>query len=674
MQTSPLGRNQPCSCGSGRKFKHCCADKQALNASPATSDAESQLSAAVAFHRAENYPQAIAAYMRVLALQPDHAHAMHMLGMVAVQQDDGMRAVEWILRAIAIAPTAEMHYNLAVAYQAQKNWKAAALHYNKAVEIKPDYGLAWTNLGSVFKELGFKVAAIDAYIVARDLQPHLRSAHSNLGMALNVANRQREAIGCFQQAISLKADDVTSLYGMGSALAGAGHSQNGEAVRYLEAALSLDPAHESAHTAMMFIIDMDPRYDTNMLLAERRRWDTLHARRLKGKQKPHTNRPDPKRRLKLGYVSGDFKNHSAAKVFGAMLTAYDKANFEVYAYSQLDFKAKDEQTYWFTNAVDHWLDVADLSNDEFADQIRKDQIDILVDLSGFSAGNRLLVFAQKPAPIQVTAWGYAHSTGMEAMDVFFTDAVSVPPEVRPLYVEEVRYLPCTVSYRSMGTFPDVEPLPARNGAGITFGAFNRLAKVNDLVWDTWIDVLHAVPGSRLLIKAGEIDREDDRRDLISRFERGGIDPARLTTMGNSDWITHLQTFSKVDICLDPFPHGGGVTSLEALRMGIPVVALSGSTVAGRLATSIMTTLDMTDWVAATPADYVSLAAVKAADLEGLAVLRAGLRERFDKSPIGDNASYVAAVETEYRQIWQRWCDQQQAAAVPPQASQLLVSA
>jgi predicted O-linked N-acetylglucosamine transferase (SPINDLY family) len=238
--------------------------------------------------------------------------------------------------------------------------------------------------------------------------------------------------------------------------------------------------------------------------------------------------------------------------------------------------------------------------------------------------------------------------------------VIVPPEEKSWYVEEVRYLPNFLHYWSPAPFPPVAPLPALTAGHITFGSLNRLCKVTEEVWETWIEVLKAVPNSRFLIKATENKNAEDRASLTSRFERAGIDVGRLTLMEGTDWPQHIATFAQVDICLDPFPHGGGVSSLEALKSGVPVVAMGGDTLVKRISLSILTSLGMTDWVAETPEEYVALAARKAADVAGLKQLRETLRERFDNSAVGDNKAYVAAAEAQYRQLWQRWCEEQQA--------------
>jgi predicted O-linked N-acetylglucosamine transferase (SPINDLY family) len=234
----------------------------------------------------------------------------------------------------------------------------------------------------------------------------------------------------------------------------------------------------------------------------------------------------------------------------------------------------------------------------------------------------------------------------------------VPPEEKPQYTEEIRYLPSVVSYFSQKAFPPLSPLPALCGTGITFGSVNRLSKVTDMVWDTWVEILHAVPDSKLLVKAIEMDSVTNSDNVRAKFLQAGIAAERLILLGGSDWLTHLGTFSQIDICLDPFPHGGGVTTLEGLKMGVPVVTLNWPTLVGRLSASILTTLGLTDWVANSREDYVRLAADKARDLAALSQVRATLRERFDSSVIGDNAAYVAAVEAEYRQLWLRWCGRQ----------------
>jgi predicted O-linked N-acetylglucosamine transferase (SPINDLY family) len=389
------------------------------------------------------------------------------------------------------------------------------------------------------------------------------------------------------------------------------------------------------------------------LYGERKKWDEIYAAPL-WQDTPHTNDPTPTRRLRIGYVSADFRAHSAARIFGGMLTRYDHSQFDVFAYSNLNGK-DDEITELFKRNVTAWRNIVGVSDEAVAEMIREDEIDILVDLSGHTAGNRLLVFARKPAPIQITAWGYATGTGMRAMDVFFTDPVMVPPNEKPYFTEEVRYLPSVVGAFFNEPFPDVNELPALSDGIITFGSLNRLTKVSAEAYRVWAEVLLAVPRSRLILKTPELNDAAVRERVAGHFTQAGVAAERIIMRGKSSWHDHMQAYNQIDMALDPFPHGGGVTALEGLMMGVPVITLRWPTVVGRLSASIMTTLGLTDWITETQEQYVALAIRKASDLQSLAELRQQLRGMFTSSIIGDQVAYTRAVEQEYRLLWKEWC-------------------
>jgi predicted O-linked N-acetylglucosamine transferase (SPINDLY family) len=390
----------------------------------------------------------------------------------------------------------------------------------------------------------------------------------------------------------------------------------------------------------------------------RKQWDDAYAAPL-WQEPSHTNDPSPTRRLRIAYVSADFRNHSAARVFGGMLTRYDRAQFDVFAYSNL--KGHDDKlTELFRQNVTFWRNIAGLPDEAVAEMIRADRIDILVDLSGHTADNRLLVFARKPAPIQITAWGYAMGAGMRAIDVLFSDPVMIPPQEKRFVSEEVRYLPSVVGSFYNEPLPDVNELPALSSGGIiTFGSFNRLAKVSSETYLAWIEVLQVVPRSRLILKTGELSDAATRERVIGHFTKAGVAAGRIVMQGGTSWYEHTQAYNQIDIALDPFPHGGGVTALEGLMMGVPVITLRWPTVVGRLSASIMTTLGLTDWIAETREQYIALAIQKAIDLQLLDALRQKLRGIFTSSVIGDQAAYARAVEQEYRQLWQEWCTSRQ---------------
>jgi len=620
-----------------------CAQKN-----PAPSFAE-----ALAQHQAGRLVEAQAMYQAILRQQPDHAEVLHLLGTLAGQQGDHTGAVAFIRRAIDIQPSAQMHYHLGVTLQTQKQLDAAIDSYQRAVALKPDYATAWSNLGAAQQTQNNFDAAIKSYRCAIAAQPEV-SAYNNLGSVLNLQNRVDEAIACYQQALALDPNCAKAWSNLGGTLQS--QAKLDEAMQCFRRALEIQPGYVEAHSNLIFTLDLAAQCDTQTLQQERRRWNAQHALPLASKQQPHANSPQPQRRLRIGYVSADFRIHSAAAIFGAMLTRFDRARFEVFAYSNTS--AQDDMTQLFMNQVTAWRNIVDLTDDAVATLIRTDGIDILVDLSGHSAGNRLRVFARKPAPIQITAWGYATSTGMAAMDVFFADPVVVPPDERKLFTETIRDLPNVVNYSSPHAFPPVNPLPALTAPAITFGAFNRLTKISAPAYDAWAQVLLAIPHSRLLFKTAELDDPTTRDQVARHFVHAGIARERIVMLGKSNWEAHVAAFGQVDIALDPFPHGGGVTTLEGLMMGVPVITLRWHTIVGRLSASILTTLGLTDWIAETPAQMADIAIRQTADLPALQTLRTSLRTRMMTSVIGDCPAYVAAVEQEYHALWEEWCAKQ----------------
>lgn len=689
-----VGRNDPCPCGSGAKYKKCCQRRDEQRAAAENTpevDTNNAIQVAVQHFQSARYSEVEAICQSILASRPDHPDALALSGLSAHLLGRNEVAAERLRRVLLIQPSAKMHYNLGVVLQAQgrlddaiESYRAAnaitpdyetfsnlgtvlqkqgklseaVKHYHQALSLKPSDAAAHNNLGEALRQQGLWEEAIKHLRRALEIAPNFLEAYGNLGLALREQGRLEEALGYSRRALALNPAYALAHCNMGSILHGLGNAE--DAITHYRQALAIRPDLTEAHTSLIFALDLATGVDIHAQQAERRRWDQAHAARLM-QAVPHANTPDPERRLRVGYVSADFRRHSAAVVFGAMLVHFDRAHYDVFAYSNT--KKEDGITERFRNQVTCWRNILHQPDDAVADLIRHDGIDILVDLSAHSGGNRLLVFARKPAPIQITAWGYATSTGMAAMDVFFADPVTVPPEERQLFSEEVRYLPNMVGSYFADPFPEVNELPALSQGGITFGSFNRLAKTSHEVFDVWGQVLAAVPGSRLLLKSSGMDDPAARDGVTERFLRAGIPPERIVLQGNTPWFEHMRAFNQIDIALDPFPQGGGVTTLETIRMGIPVVTLRRPTIAGRVSASILTTLGLTDWIAETPEQYVAIAVRKAQDIAALAALRKGLRGIFDASPIGSAQAYVQAVEGEYRQIWRAWC-RSQAAGTP----------
>ncbi len=327
--------------------------------------------------------------------------------------------------------------------------------------------------------------------------------------------------------------------------------------------------------------------------------------------------------------------------------------FGVFCYS--DTVEEDELSERFRSASGHWRRVVGLSDDELARMIRADRIDILVDLVGHMFGHRLAVFARKPAPIQVTGWGEPTGTGLQTMDYLFADPVLVPADERHLLAERVVDLPCFLSFWSPDMLPAVGPLPARVNGHITFGSFNRAIKMSDAVLRQWSAILRAVPSARLVLKHHGLGHHGQRDRVLSIFAKEGIAPERLTILGYLGGKAHFAAYRTIDIALDPFPHSGGMTTLDALCMGVPVVTLPGRTISSRLAAAILTPLGLERFIATDLDDYIRLATTIAGELDNLASLRAELRPRILSSPIGNAVAYTKAVEAAYRRVWRDWC-------------------
>jgi predicted O-linked N-acetylglucosamine transferase (SPINDLY family) len=356
--------------------------------------------------------------------------------------------------------------------------------------------------------------------------------------------------------------------------------------------------------------------------------------------------------LVLGYVSSDYHQHSAAMAFKPVLQHHDKTRFQVICYSCSSNEG--EFTREFRTFADMWRNAAQWSDNRLAEQIHADQVDILIDLSGHSSGHRLGVFARKPAPVQVTAWGHATGTGLPTIDYLFSDRVAIPKAVRHLFAETIYDLPCLITMEPPAyDLPLADP-PVCTRGFITFGSFNRIGKVSDETVAVWARILHATSCSRLLMKDGGLDDLSLRAALTDKFAHHGITADRIDFMGSTPREAHLAALKGVDIALDPFPQNGGISTWEALHMGVPVVAKLGQSVPNRLSGAILSSIGMNDWVAGDLDGYCAIAVQYAGMPEYLMTLRHDLRARIAASAAGNSAAYTRAVEAAYRGMWETY--------------------
>jgi predicted O-linked N-acetylglucosamine transferase (SPINDLY family) len=438
-------------------------------------------------------------------------------------------------------------------------------------------------------------------------------------------------------------------------LLGACHAQQGDiatAIELFDRALAIKPDDDDALMKKIFALDFKPDADFAIHQAARRDWWERIGARIPRAQLQCPN-PDPDKKIVVGYVSSDFRGHSAALAFLPVLRNHDRRAFEIVCYSCSPIH--DVVTEECRSLADIWVDDAwQLSDEELADRIQSDRIDILVDLSGHSAGNRLTVFARKPAPIQVTAWGSATGTGLATMDYLFADPVTAPDAARHLFAEKIYDLPCVITSEPL---PAVRPTPLpliRNGH-VAFGAFNRIDKISDSALAAWAKLMRDLAGSTIVIKNGALDDPFLRDGLIGRFAAHGVSQDRIKCLGLTLRNEHLAEFANIDISLDPFPQNGGVSTFESLQMGVPVVTKLGKTAPSRLGAAILKAVGLDDWVADDDDGYIDIARRYASQASQLEALRASLPARVNASAAGNSEIYTRRVEEGYRQFWRDYC-------------------
>jgi predicted O-linked N-acetylglucosamine transferase (SPINDLY family) len=529
--------------------------------------------------------------------------------------------------------------------------------YRQVLAQQPDHADALNLLGVLATGAGRLDTAVELIRRAIAIWPTGASYHCNLGNALRTRGQLDQASESYRQAIRLQPDFAEVHCNLGNILKDMG--QFDEAIAAFRQAIRLDPDLAGADSNLILTLHYHPGYDGKMIQEELRRWNRQHAEPLKKLIQPHTNNRDPDRRLRIGYVSPDFRDCVVAPSLLPLLRHHDHRQMEIFCYANV--LKPDRLTEQLRRHADVWRSIVGLSDPQAADLIRQDGIDILVDLGLHTGNNRLLVFAHKPAPVQATWLGYCSSTGVDAIDYRLSDPYMDPPdsdvEGKPstlsLYSERTIRLPETYwCYSVAGPTPEPSPPPAAAAGYITFGCLNNFAKASLPVLDLWAEILQGVPRSRLIVHSYPGSHLDTVR---GRFAGKGISPDRLEFPGRQPWPQYVRTYGRIDIALDPFPWGGGITTCDALWMGVPVVSLVGRTAVGRGGASILTNVGVQELVARTPEQYVQIATDLAGDLPRLAELRRTLRGRMEASPLMDAPRFARNVEAAYRQMWRNWC-------------------
>ena len=631
-------------------------------------------------HQAGRFDEAGAHYTQALALVPNHADALHLLGVIAMQQQRYGEALDLIGRAIEISPQAvyfdnlgstlrgwgkfeaavesyqqaialnpgsfRAHNNLGNVLHQMRLPAAAAAHFKSAVELNPAYVEAHSNLGNVLRELGQLDEAQAHCRRALALDPAFGPAHNNLGNALKLNGNLSEAERCYETALSLMPDEPQVTLNLGIVRRELG--RHGQAIEAFRRAIALQPMWGEAWSNLLFTLSFAQDVSSADYLSAARAFGDAMRQAAAPFSTWHTERA-PGTPLRIGFVSGDLRTHPVGFFLESVVRHLDRAQVQLYAYTT--GQLEDALTQRLKPNFVQWRSLVGQGDAAAARMIHDDGIHILFDLAGHTSGNRLPVFAWKPAPVQVSWIGYFASTGLPEIDYILGDEWVLPPAEAAHFVEAPWRLP-----HGYLCFTPPEPAVALDGTqreadAPTFGCFSDLTKVNDEVCAVWARILHAVPHARLFLKAQQLSDERHREAIRARFAGHGIAQERLILEGPSPRADYLAAYNRVDISLSPFPYPGGTTTAESLWMGVPVLCRRGERFLGHLCESVLRSVGMDAWIADGDDDYVAKAVAFVRDRGALRTEHEGLRKRVLASSLCDPKQFARTLEAQFDAMW-----------------------
>ena len=640
---------------------------------------DEMLQRAIRHHEAGQIEEAATLYRKLLAEQPSNADALHLLGVTEHQSGRSDAAIELITSALRLQPAAahfwcnlaeaqratkrlaeaesslrralslsprmaEAHNNLALVLDDLGRTDDARREYEAAIQLNPRYFEAWINFARHFGRLGDIDRVAAAGRKALQIDPSSREARVLAGHALAMGGELSAGIELLGEAFAMKPDSFIA-WTLANALRERG--DHAACVEMQRRAVEMDPANAGMHGKLLYDLHYDANQSPQSIAAEHFAWAQRHADPIPPLPAVHVS--PSQHRLRIGYVSGDFRRHAVGQFFRPLLEAHDRDVVEIYCYAN---NKPDDVTPQFEALADHWRDIRELSDDAAAAMVRTDEIDVLVDLTGHTQGNRLLLFARKPAIVQVTYLGYPDTTGMSAIDYRITDDVSDPPGMTESLQREqlARVHAPFLAYEPLADAPAVAPGPVDAKGYVTFGSFNRPSKISPPAIEAWAKILHGVPRSRMVIKGFGIDEERTRQVWRERLAAAEIDVQRIDLLGLTFHAAgHLRAIASIDIALDTFPYNGTATTCDAMWMGAPVVTFAGATHVSRVGASLVGSVGLNALVAADREGYVQTAIELANDPARVRELRGGLRERMASSPLMDAKRLAREIESLYRE-------------------------
>ena len=617
----------------------------ALASTPGHADAHFNLGN---LHRRSNHiAEAVEQYRACLANNPQHTSASYNLGLCFSTLGELDSARDAFRRVCEKEPTnVDAHSRLGDAYIRSGKLEAGLAAFQRCVELDPENPRSHYNLGLALSNLSRTQEAHTHLHKALKARPDYPEAHNAIGLNLEAQGRKDDALFHYQESVRLNPQFADGWSNLGSNLSEQGQTDN--AIEALRESLQQRPQSPHIHSNLLLMLNYNSNLSVEEISDEHRLWGEQFTMQTLDAPTPFTPH-DPERKLRIGYVSADFRDHTVSGFIEQLLTHHDRERFEVYAYS--NGLHPDAITDKLKKLADHWRPIGAQSEELVFNTIQQDRIDILIDLSGHTAGNRLLVFGARPAALQATLFGYPNTSGINAMDVRVTDAISDPVgQTETLYAEELLRLPeVPWVYQPPESSPEITELPGLNRRAFTFGCLNNPAKISEECLQTWSALLQSTPGSRLVLLAGQ--SQSGAKRLLDRFTRAGILRDRIELVNRMAKKDYFETYQLFDVALDPFPYNGGVTSCDSLWMGVPFFALEGHNYASRQGEMLLRSLGLDDFIADSTERLIQLGRVWMHRRTELAEIRMILRERMQASPLLDGQRYVRNLETALRAEW-----------------------
>ncbi|MES2049022.1 MAG: tetratricopeptide repeat protein [Pseudomonadota bacterium] len=615
---------------------------------------------AISYLEQAKFHDAYQAALQASNYLPDNQHVLNNLGCALTSLERCSEAVVVLRRVVQLDPAMANGYNnLGNALRFNGEYEAALECFSKAIQLAPELAHVYSNLGLTYRALDRCASAVESYHKALQLQPDLVQVYPNLIEAHRQAGQIRQAIECAEQAL-LVAEDLAEIWAAyGDALRDGGYLD--KAIEAYIRAISFRTDTESSfnrkvYTNILFCLNYHPDLSAEVIYDAYREFDLRFGLPLRKKWRAFSNANLPGKKLKVGYVCQSFYNQVCKFFLIPLLEHHDHTQVEIYAYAQIPYE--DETTQYYKTLVDHWVPIRGLTDDEAVERIRADGIDILIDVSGHTNSNRLMVFAQKPAPVSLHWLEYGYTTGLSAIDYFMTDKASVTGECDHLFSEKIWRLdgPAYV-YRPDTRLAILNESPASQTGIVTFGCLSRTTRINHRVVRVWAAILDAMPNSRLIINSGDFKDSLVQEEMAARFMQYGIERSRLDIgFSSPSW----EVLKHVDIGLDCFPHNSGTTLLETLYMGIPFITLLERPSVGRIGASVLTGMGRTEWIASSEEEYAQKAIILAHDIEALIHMRKTMRQEMQNSALMNEPAFAQSVEKAYRQMWQIYCEGTQA--------------